>query len=192
LDFGPIYEGRLVWNCERVGTEKLQPYIYEEHHTHRAHCWRRRPRGCVSTNTASNTPSTKTSLIATEFSAKKPQNLKQQKLYDSLSSYTRHTGMKKEGECTDTITTARQRQHIQALPVEQAVKQNGKTFYAHPDTIHNQVYAGYRVGYQVYKQAHLLASRQNPALSVHPDPHGVVVNEFDGGGPGPLDPIGGD
>jgi hypothetical protein len=70
------------------------------------------------------------------------------------------------------------------------VKQNGKTFYADPDTIHHQVYTGYRV--QAYKQAHLLASRQNPALNVHPDPHGVVVNEFDGWVLGPLDPIDGD
>ncbi len=60
------------------------------------------------------------------------------------------------------------------------VKQNAKTFYADPDTIHNQVYTGYRVQYQAYKQVQLLASRQNPALNVHPDPHGVVVNELDG------------
>jgi hypothetical protein len=59
---------------------KKYNYIYEEHHTHRAHWLRRRPRRCVSTNTASNTPSTETSLIATEISAKKPQNLEQQKL----------------------------------------------------------------------------------------------------------------
>ena len=71
------------------------------------------------------------------------------------------------------------------------VKQNGETFYADPDTIHNQVYTGYRVQYQAYKQAQLLASRQNPALNVHPDPHGVVVNEFDGWVPGPLAPIDG-
>ena len=71
------------------------------------------------------------------------------------------------------------------------MKQNGKTFYADPDTIHNQVYTGYRVQYQAYKQAQLLASRQNPALNVHPDPHGVVVNEFDGWVPGPLAPIDG-
>ena len=71
------------------------------------------------------------------------------------------------------------------------MKQNGETFYADPDTIHNQVYTGYRVQYQAYKQAQLLASRQNPALNVHPDPHGVVVNEFDGWVPGPLAPIDG-
>jgi len=76
-DFGPICKGRSVWNCRRVGTKNYTIYIYEEHHTHRAHCWRRRPRRCVSTNTASNSPSTETSLIPAEFSAKKPQNLKQ-------------------------------------------------------------------------------------------------------------------
>src|SRR6267142_2731834 len=75
------------------------------------------------------------------------------------------------------------------LPVGQGVKPNGKTFYADPDTIHHQVYTGYRVQYQAYKQAQLLASRQNPALNVHPDPHGVLVNEFDGWVPGPLDQI---
>ena len=69
------------------------------------------------------------------------------------------------------------------------VKQNGETFYADPDTIRNQVFTGYRVQYQAYKQAQLLASRQNPALNVHPDPHGVVVNEFVGWGLGPLAPI---
>jgi len=100
--------------------------------------------------------------------------------------------MKKESECTDTVTTGKQRQYMRPPSAEQGVKQNGKTFYADPDTIHNQVYTGYRVQYQAYKQAQLLASRQNPALNVHPDPHGVVVNEFDGWVPGPLAPIDGD
>jgi len=101
--------------------------------------------------------------------------------------------MKKESACTDTVTTAKQRQYMQPPPAGQVfiVKQNGETFYADRDTIHNQVYTGYRVQDQAYKQAQLLASRQNPALNVHPDPHGVVVNEFDGLGP-PLAPIDGD
>ena len=99
--------------------------------------------------------------------------------------------MKKVSGCTDTVSTARQRQYMQPLPAGQGVKQNGETFYADPDTIHNQVYTGYRIQYQAYKQAQLLASRQNPALNVHPDPHGVVVNEFDGWVPGPLAPIDG-
>ncbi len=80
---------------------------------------------------------------------------------------------------------------MQPLPAGQDVKPNGKTFYADPDTVHNQVYTGYRVQNQAYKRAQLLASRRNPALSVHPDPHGVVVNEVDGWVPGPLDPIDG-
>jgi len=100
--------------------------------------------------------------------------------------------MKRESGWTDTVSAARHRQYMQPLPAGQGVKQNGKTFYADPDTIHHQVYTGYRVQYQAYKQAQLLASRQNPALNVHPDPHGVVVNEFDGWGPGPLDRIDGD
>ena len=100
--------------------------------------------------------------------------------------------MKKKSGCTDTVTTAKQRQYMQPLPAGQVVKQNAKTFYADPDTVHHQVYTGYRVEYQTYKQAQLVASRQNPALNVHPDPHGVVVNEFDGWVPGPLAPIGGD
>ena len=87
-------------------------------------------------------------------------------------------------------TTGKQRLHMQALRrTGSIVKQNGKTFYADPDTIHNRAYIGDRVQ---YKQAQLLASRQNPALNVHPDPHGVVVNEFDGWIPGPLAPIDGD
>src|SRR5207253_1162584 len=106
-----------------------------------------------------NTPRTETSLIATEFNAKKRQNLKRQKLYDSRSPNTRHTGMKKESRYTDTVTTARQRQYMQPLPAGQGVKPNGKTFYADPDTIHHQAYTGYRVQYQAYKQAQLLASR---------------------------------
>jgi len=99
--------------------------------------------------------------------------------------------MKKENGCTDTVATAKLRQYMQPPPAGQVliVKQNGETFYADPDTIHNQVYTGYRVQYQAHKQAQLLASRQNPALNVHPDPHGVVVNEFDGWVPGPLGPI---
>jgi hypothetical protein len=99
--------------------------------------------------------------------------------------------MKKESECRDTVTTARQWQYIQPPPAGQVliVKQNGEIFYADPDTIRNQVFTGYRVRDQAYKQAQLLASRQNPALNVHPDPHGVVVNEFVGWGLGPLAPI---
>jgi hypothetical protein len=100
--------------------------------------------------------------------------------------------MKNESGCAGTVRTARQRQYMQPMPAGQGVKQNGKTCYAAPDTFHHQVYTGYRVQDQAYKQAQLLASRQNPALNVHPDPHGVVVNEFDGWGPGPLDPIDGD
>jgi hypothetical protein len=102
--------------------------------------------------------------------------------------------MKKENECTDTVAADKQRQYMQPPSAGQVliVKQNGETFYADPDTIHHQVYTGYRVQYQAYKQAQLVASRQNPALNVHPDPHGVVVNEFDGCGAGPLDPIDGD
>jgi hypothetical protein len=101
--------------------------------------------------------------------------------------------MKKESGWTDTVSTAKQRQYMQPLPAGQVliVKQNGETFYADHE-IHNQVYTGYRVQYQAYKHAQLLASRQNPALNVHPDPHGVVVNEFDGWVPGPLAPIDGD
>ena len=85
----------------------------------------------------------------------------------------------------------KQRQYMQPLPAGQGVKQNGESFYADPDTIHHQVNTGYGVQYQAYKQAQLVASRQNPALNVHPDPHGVVVNEF-GWVPGPLAPIDGD
>jgi hypothetical protein len=90
--------------------------------------------------------------------------------------------MKKESGCTDTVINAKQRLYMQPRSAGQIliVKQNAKTFYADPDTIHNQVYTGYRVQYQAYKQVQLLASRQNPALNVHPDPHGVVVNELDG------------
>jgi hypothetical protein len=102
--------------------------------------------------------------------------------------------MKNESGWTDTVSTARQRQYMQPLPAGQVLilKRNGETFYADPDTIHHQVHTGYRIQYQAYKQAQTLASRQNPTVSVHPDPHGVVVNEFDGGGSGPLDPIDGD
>jgi len=100
--------------------------------------------------------------------------------------------MRNEGGWTDKLTAARQRQYMQPPPAGQGVKPNGKTFYTDPDTVHNQVYTGYRVQYQAYKQAQLLASRQNPALNVHPDPHGVVVNEFDGWVPGPLARIDGD
>ena len=96
--------------------------------------------------------------------------------------------MKKESGCRDTVTAAKQRQYMQPPPAGQVliVKQNGEIFYADPDTIRNQVYTGYRGHYQAYKQAQLLASRQNPALNVHPDPHGVVVNEFVGWGLGLL------
>jgi hypothetical protein len=92
LDFGPICKRRSVWNCQPVGTRKVQPQIYEEHHTHRVHRWRHRPRRRASTNSVSNSPSTET-FTAAGFKAKKPQNPKQQKLYAGLSASSRHTGM---------------------------------------------------------------------------------------------------
>ena len=76
MDLGPICEPSL----------RNQIQTYEEHSTHRAHYWRRRPRRCARTNTTVNSPSTETSLIAAGFKAKKPQNPKQQKLYDGRSA----------------------------------------------------------------------------------------------------------
>ena len=56
--------------------------------------------------------------------------------------------MKNESGWTDTVTAVRQRHYMQPLPAGQGVKQNGETFYSDPDTIHHQVYTGYRVQYQ--------------------------------------------
>jgi hypothetical protein len=83
------------------------------------------------------------------------------------------------------VTTARQKELLQALPNGQVsiVKQNGKTFYAFPDVAHNQVYTGTEAQYQAYKQVQLEASQQNGGVNIDPDPTGVRVNEFDGFGP---------
>jgi len=93
--------------------------------------------------------------------------------------------LQQAGFKTHTVTTARQKEHLQALPEGKVsiVMQNGKTFYAYPDVAHNQVYTGTEAQYQAYKQAQLQASIQNRGLNVDPDPHGIRVNEFDGFGP---------
>jgi hypothetical protein len=92
-----------------------------------------------------------------------------------------------------TVTTARQIEHLRALPAGKVsiVQHNGKTFYAYPDAAHNQIYTGNQAQYQAYKQAQLQASRQYRGFNVDPDPHGVRINEFDGWGPGPLAPTDG-
>ncbi|HXL08858.1 MAG TPA: hypothetical protein VN966_01415 [Candidatus Bathyarchaeia archaeon] len=93
--------------------------------------------------------------------------------------------LQQAGFKTHTVTTARQKEHLQALPEGKVsiVMQNGKTFYAYPDVAHNQVYTGTEAQYQAYKQAQLQASIQNRGLNVDPDPHGIAINEFDGFGP---------
>ena len=93
--------------------------------------------------------------------------------------------LQQAGFKTHTVTTARQKQHLQALPAGKVsiVKHNGKTFYAYPDTAHSLVYTGNEAQYQTYKQAQLQASRQNRGLNIDPDPHGIRINEFDGFGP---------
>ena len=84
-----------------------------------------------------------------------------------------------------TVTTARQKEHLRALPEGKVsiVMQNGKTFYAYPDVAHNRVYTGTEAQYQAYKQVQLQASIQNRGLNIDPDPHGIRINEFDGFGP---------
>jgi hypothetical protein len=93
--------------------------------------------------------------------------------------------LQQAGFKTHMVTTARQKEHLQALPEGKVsiVMQNGKTFYAYPDVAHNRVYIGDLAQYQAYKQVQLEASRQNPGLNIDPDPHGIRVNEFDGFGP---------
>jgi len=93
--------------------------------------------------------------------------------------------LQQAGFKTHMVTTARQKEHLRALPEGKVsiVMQNGKTFYAYPDVAHNQVYIGDLAQYQAYKQVQLEASRQNPGLNIDPDPHGIRVNEFDGFGP---------
>jgi hypothetical protein len=89
---------------------------------------------------------------------------------------------------THSITTDKQKQQVQALPQDRVslVKHNGKKFYAYPDLANNQVYTGNRAQYRTYKQAQVAAAAQNSGINVDPDPTGVVINEFDGWGPGPL------
>jgi hypothetical protein len=101
--------------------------------------------------------------------------------------------LQQAGFKTHTVATAKQQQHMQTLPAGKVslVKHNGKIFYAYPDTAHKQVYTGSKAQYQAYKQALVQAAKQNQGINVDPDPHGVVVNEFDGWGPGPLAPTDG-
>ena len=89
---------------------------------------------------------------------------------------------------TKTITTAKQKQQVQALPGGKVslAKHNGKTFYVYPDVAHNQVYTGNRAQYKAYK-----ASARTAGINIDPDPHGIAINEFDGWGPGPLASIDG-
>ena len=101
--------------------------------------------------------------------------------------------LQQAGFKTKVVTSRRQRELLQALPDGKVsiVQHNGQTFYAYPDAAHNLIYTGNQGQYQAYKQAQLLASRQNRGLNVDPDPHGIRVNEFDGWGPGPLAPTDG-
>jgi len=101
--------------------------------------------------------------------------------------------LQQAGFKTHTVATAKQRQQMQALPTGKVsiAKHHGKSFYAYPDVAHNQVYTGNRAQYQAYKQALVQASKQNQGINVDPDPHGVVINEFNGWGPGPLAPTDG-
>ena len=94
---------------------------------------------------------------------------------------------------THSITTDKQKQQVQALPQDRVslVKHRGKTFYAYPDMGNNQVYTGNRAQYRNYKQTLAAAAAQNSGIQVDPDPTGVVVNEFNGWGPGPLAPMDG-
>ena len=93
--------------------------------------------------------------------------------------------LQQAGFKTHAVTTARQKELLQALPNGHVsiVKQNGKTFYAFPDVAHNQVYTGTEAQYQAYKQVQLEASQQNRGINIDPDPHGIRVNQFDGFGP---------
>ncbi len=101
--------------------------------------------------------------------------------------------LQQAGFKSQAVTTARQRELLQALPEGHVsiVQHNGKSFYAYPDVAHNLIYTGNEAQYQAYKQVQLEASRQNPGLNIDPDPQGVAVNEFDGWGPGPLAPTDG-
>jgi hypothetical protein len=104
------------------------------------------------------------------------------------SPQQKETMLQQAGFKVHTVTTDRQREHLQALPEGQIsiVQHNGKTFYAFPDAAHNQIYTGNQAQFQAFKQAQLQASRQSSGLNVNPDPHGIRINEFDGWGPGPL------
>ena len=112
--------------------------------------------GCETTSTANNTAATKS---------------------------PKQTALSQAGFKTHAVTTARQKQHLQTLPADKVslVKHNGKTFYAYPDVANNQVYTGNRAQYKAYK-----ANAQSAGINIDPDPHGIVINEFDGWGPGPL------
>jgi hypothetical protein len=83
------------------------------------------------------------------------------------------------------VTTARQKQHLQALPAGKVsiVMNNGKTFYAYPDPAHSLIYTGNEAQYQAYKQVQLEASRQSRGLNIDPDPHDIRINEFNEFGP---------
>jgi hypothetical protein len=93
--------------------------------------------------------------------------------------------LQQAGFKTHAVTTARQKQHLQALPAGKVsiVQQNGRTFYAYPDAAHNLIYTGNEAQYQAYKQVQLEASRQNRGLNIDPDPHGIRINEFNEFGP---------
>src|SRR5205823_4657015 len=93
--------------------------------------------------------------------------------------------LQQAGFKSHTVTTARQKEHLRALPEGKVsiVMHNGQTFYAYPDAAHNLVYTGTEAQYQAYKQAQLQASMQNRRLYVDPVPQGIRINELDGFGP---------
>jgi hypothetical protein len=79
--------------------------------------------GCETTNTAGNTSTTESLLVAAGFNTKKPQNPRQEKLYASLPNHVLHTG-----------------------------KVKGKQLYGYKDASKGVVYVGGTAQYQQYKR----------------------------------------
>ena len=90
-----------------------------------------------------------------------------------------------------TVTTATQKQHVEALPVGKvsAVKYKGKLYYVYPTAQKDRIYYGKQAQFNAYKQS--LQNQQGATTDggishlteEGAGPYNIQVQPFDGFGP---------
>jgi len=99
--------------------------------------------------------------------------------------------LQQAGFHTMTVTTATQKQRVEALPVGKvsAVKYKGKLYYVYPTAQKDRIYYGKQAQFNAYKQSlrNLQGQQQmagSPVLTEEgAGPYHIQVEQFDGFGP---------